>query len=102
VIAAEQRDPAFSPVVDELEGFFLPSDPFAARAQLLLLRNAMLDLIELIWPEGESRPARWSRCWFRRAGAEESNSALLTIFASGWSYRFTAVARALSEFRAES
>lgn len=97
VLAAEQGDPDFASVSEELERLFLPSDAFENRKQLLFVRNAMLELADLIWPEGKPRPIPWARRWLRRAGAHESNRALLATFALRWSYQFAAVSRVLRD-----
>jgi len=98
VLDAEQRDPAFAAVRDELERLFLPPRAADGRAKLVFLRKAMSELAELIQPDDEPKPMSWARRWFQRAGAHESNPATLAMFALRWPHHFTAVAGALREF----
>jgi hypothetical protein len=98
VLDAEHRDGSFTGVREELEQLFFSVRTVERRAQLVFLRKAMSELAELLQSQEKPQPLSWARRWFQRVGENETNPAVLDLFALQWFDHFIAVTRCLHEF----
>lgn len=98
-LGEEQRTPKVLEVRHSLEQQVLGSRDQQSEALLQHLREAMLDLRSLLFPDAEPRELSWARSWLAGVGMDAYNPVRLTLFASTWMSQYTDAVKSLREFR---
>lgn len=100
LLGEEQSDPKFVPVRECLEVISFPASQNERMSFLSDVKTAVMDLDDLLHPNEKEKttdPCSWASGWFENIGVNESNPAVLAVFASSWVRHYVAVVNALRD-----
>ncbi len=97
----ERENPKALDVREQIEvrTFWLPDD--RSRTLLEQVQKSMPDLQTLICTEEKPKELSWARSWFQSIDINETNPAILALFALNWMNQYVAITKALHDFEFE-